>query len=176
MSKTNKTPSEFEILKSKDLNQLNNWHKECRKEYEKILSFIDKYKKSKDYDFRSFSYLEALKDKRRFEEKLEIISSRKSELEIIKGRQEKVDLSKRIKVNNGKEMSKRFRIDQKIKAKCTGCGHDIEFLGETRYLMNPVVGDAEGAYAYCHNCESEFNLPVKLEMTIEYDLSKLEKL
>lgn len=85
MSQPKQIPTDLEILKCKDIQQLNEWHNEYSKQYRNVLNCIKKHEDSEgeEDDYQVFPYLRALTKKSELQEKLELILSRKSELEII---------------------------------------------------------------------------------------------
>jgi hypothetical protein len=70
---------------------------------------------------------------------------------------------------------KRFYVPYTIKAKCPNCGNDVEFLGDYDYLSYPVLNAEEKVYACCDECDYEMELPIRVGMTLEYDVNSIKK-
>jgi hypothetical protein len=72
---------------------------------------------------------------------------------------------------------KRFYTTGSYTVTCPNCQSSmIDDLNED-YFNYPVIGENTSRYLYCYNCESAYNLDVKLisiSVEIENDESKLE--
>ena len=73
---------------------------------------------------------------------------------------------KKYKVKNMELDIKRFYLPIKFNKKCPNCGSKIEFNLSEDYISYPVVGESESLYGYCDNCEGEFNVDVKLNVSL----------
>jgi hypothetical protein len=69
---------------------------------------------------------------------------------------------------------KRFYVPHTIQAKCPKCGNEVEFLGDD-YLSYPVLNAEENVYACCSECDLEIELPLKVGMTLEYDVNNIKE-
>ncbi len=83
---------------------------------------------------------------------------------------------KKIKLKETLEI-KRFYFDGKLEVNCPDCKSKMTRDFGTDYLSYPTFGDKETWYFYCDECESEFEMPGRLEGSIDihYDLSKIKK-
>ena len=69
---------------------------------------------------------------------------------------------------------KRFYVPHTIKAKCPNCNNEVEFLGDD-YLSYPVLNAEEKVYTCCDECDCEMELPIKVGITLEYDVNNIKK-
>ena len=84
---------------------------------------------------------------------------------------------KEIKFNEEYEIEvKRFYIPEEIVIDCPHCQEKMSFFGNSEYLSYPTLNAEEMAYAYCDNCDTEVEMPVKLKMSMEYDIDKVKEI
>lgn len=69
---------------------------------------------------------------------------------------------------------KRFYIPYTIKTKCPNCDNDVEFLGDD-YISYPILNAEEFIYSCCSECDYEMEMPVKIGMTLEYDVKNIKE-
>ena len=83
---------------------------------------------------------------------------------------------KSIKLKESLEV-KRFYFDGKLEVDCPGCKSKMTRDFSDDYLSYPTFGDEQTWYFYCNECDDEFEMPGRLEATIDihYDLSKIKK-
>ena len=82
----------------------------------------------------------------------------------------------KVKVEELEIEVKRFYVGHEIKIPCPECGKsELSFLGDD-YLSYPSLNVEEPAHGYCDECDNEFELGVKLELNIEYDINSVKKL
>jgi len=65
------------------------------------------------------------------------------------------------------EGEKRQNAPYTLTAKCPKCGERIERDFRTDYLSYPVFGTIEDLGMYCHSCEHEWVIPVKVDIILE---------
>lgn len=76
-------------------------------------------------------------------------------------------------VNEGEQIDvKRFYVSP-IYAKCPNCGSNATLLGYN-YLSFPIVGKTQEANGYCGSCDSFLTMPIKINIEVEYDTSKIK--
>lgn len=81
--------------------------------------------------------------------------------------------NKTIKVNEGEQIDvKRFYVDA-IDVYCPNCNSKATLLGNN-YLSFPIVGKTEEANGYCGSCDSLLTMPIKINIEVEYDTSKIK--
>jgi len=70
---------------------------------------------------------------------------------------------------------KRMHIPFSVKHKCE-CGEELEQDLEDDYISYPTINGDEYIIFYCNECDSEYRLPIKLSMSIEYDIKEIHKI
>jgi hypothetical protein len=71
-----------------------------------------------------------------------------------------------IRTTNEIELSKRQRAPYIITATCD-CGNKIEYDYMDRYLMYPVTTRIEKEFLYCEECDMEYEINLKIDITLE---------
>jgi len=64
---------------------------------------------------------------------------------------------------------KRFYLPIQIERNCPKCGTKCEHDLSQDYLSYPTVNKKESIYFYCNECEHEFEIDVKLKISLEAD-------
>jgi DNA-directed RNA polymerase subunit RPC12/RpoP len=79
----------------------------------------------------------------------------------------------KIELKSDEEISvKRFYLSHTIEVDCPKCQSKVELLGD-KYVSYPKLNTSIDTYSCCNECGKEFTLPIKIGMSLEYDLDKL---
>ena len=68
---------------------------------------------------------------------------------------------------------KRLYLPYEIKINCPICESKIKVLGEHHYLSHLRLNEEEMIYTCCFACNCEIQIPVKLSMTLKYDVNDI---
>ena len=69
---------------------------------------------------------------------------------------------------NRVELGKRTYTGVEITQDCrnTKCDNKVAFDGYRDYLCHPVIGEKHKLYMYCNECGEEWQLNIRLDMTL----------
>ena len=75
---------------------------------------------------------------------------------------------KNIKIEGSQEIEiKQFYLPVVIKDECPKCGNEVSYDLEDQYLSYPILNKAENIDLECEVCETEFQIPITLRMSID---------
>ena len=92
----------------------------------------------------------------------------------MKGRQmSKVQSSEEIKYTGQLDIKRLYLPGVKISRNCPECGSEIVWNGSNQYLSYPMVGEPEQFYLYCEDCDREWSVDYRLELSMYAEFEEL---